>query len=130
LGEHPVAVGAGASVFPGVEAVGRPLRGEDGQVGAGERVEPARELGWRLAVDLQARHLRPGVDPGVGAARNGEGSRRAENPLQSRLELALDGALAGLRRPARKAGAVIAKTAPHRGNKSPTLPSDATARLG
>ena len=49
---------------------------------------------------LEARHLPPGVDPGVGAAGDREPHRLAEDPLQRRLELALHGRRPGWRRPA------------------------------
>ena len=98
---HPVAVGPRAGVPPCVEAVrGRGSASITAISRRQQRVDPLRERVRWLAVELEARHLPPGVDPGVGAAGDRERRRLAEDPLQRRLELALDRALARLRRPA------------------------------
>jgi hypothetical protein len=75
-------------------------------------VQRARERFWNGAGVLEARDLAPGVDAGVGAARDRERSALAEDALEGCLDLALDGALARLDRPAAKRRAVVGDREP------------------
>ncbi|KGM11126.1 hypothetical protein N868_12135 [Cellulomonas carbonis T26] len=62
----------------------------------------------RVALDVDVRDLTPRVDARVGPARDREPRRRAaQDRPECRLERALDGPQAGLRRPARERGAVV-----------------------
>src|SRR5699024_4518970 len=56
---------------------------------------------------VQVADLAAGVHPGVGAAGDGDAGRDTGDPAQRLLELALDGALTRLGRPAVEVGAVI-----------------------
>ena len=66
-------------------------------------------------VPREARDLAPGVDPRVGAAGDREGDRSPQDRLQGSLELCLNRAQPGLRRPAAEVGAVVFDVEPGRG---------------
>ena len=77
-GQHPVAVGARAGVAAGVEAVGRGRGLEHGdRATAAPRSARLAEVVGGVAVELEARHLAPGVDARVGAAGDGQRHRRS-----------------------------------------------------
>ena len=60
-----------------------------------------------LRAGREARDLPEGVDAGVGAAGDRQVDRLAQDRLQRRLELPLDGPQPGLAGPAREAGSVV-----------------------
>ncbi len=107
--EHAVAVGAAARVAARVEARGRRLSREHGDVGGQQRVEPHGVDGLvGVAGDLS-----PGVHPAVGAPGDGQrerlavGAALAEDRAQRALELLLHGAQPGLAGPAGELAAVV-----------------------
>jgi hypothetical protein len=116
-GEQPVAVGPRARVAPGVEALRRRLGGADDEVVPGQPVERPAEVVARLraALGLEAHHLAERVDAGVGAPRDVEPDRLAEQGLERRSELRLDGAAARLHGPAGEVAAVVGEVEPERG---------------
>ena len=106
-GMDPVAVGARAGVAPGVEAVRGLGRRDHRDLARQQRVDARREPRRQRRFELEARHLPPGVDAGVGSAGDGEPRRLPQDPLERRLELGLNGSLAGLRGPAGERRAVV-----------------------
>jgi len=76
---------------------------EDADVVRQQRVEVAQRRDRALVGD----DLSAGVDAAVRAAGDGQGDGAAQQGLQRRLQLTLDGALAGLDRPAVEARAVV-----------------------
>ena len=113
--EQAVAVGAAERVAAGVEAVRCGDRLEHGNVIVQDPVQAPRQIAGDLR-RREARHLSPGVDPGVRASGDAEGDRVAKDRLQGRRKLALDGAHAGLGRPAAEAGAVVLQGQSRRGH--------------
>ena len=106
-GEHPVAVGARGGVAAGVEAVGRRGGGGDRDVVRADPVQPPGAGLRHLGLGGEARDLAAGVDPRVGAARDGQLDRLAQDRLEGGLQLPLHRAQPGLPRPAREPGAVV-----------------------
>ena len=81
---------------------------DDGDVVGKRRVERLRDpLDLRSAVDLDARDVGERVHAGVGAARDGKRLPAWKHGGQCFAEDGLDRALARLRSPAPKAGAVV-----------------------
>ena len=86
----------------------RLLGGDDRDVLRERRVQRlGGALRRRAAADLDRRDVRERVDARVGAAGDGETVDRVVQLRERGAELALDGALARLARPAAEAGAVV-----------------------
>jgi hypothetical protein len=103
-GVDAVLVGARRRVAAGVEPIGGLLDASDADVVGQQRVDRAqpRQLRGVARADLAE-----GVDAGVGAAGDGQPDVGAQQRGQRALELSLDRALPGLRRPPGEAGAVV-----------------------
>ena len=99
-GQHPVAIGSRAGVAAGVEPLGGGGSLDHGDRRGQDRVQAVGQLVGRHALELEARHLPPGVNARVGAAGNRQGYRLTEDPLQRRVDFALHRAQPRLRRPA------------------------------